>query len=121
MPRLQPPVQSSGTVVTELEGRVCPFRGGDITLPKNACVTACLYLALVDESHWGEKALHFQPGAHPRSSYLNWNGPFDGDAPRKCPGMEVSYQVGLAMLAAYVRKERAAQRAESGGAADVEA
>ena len=99
--RLQPPVQSTGKVLAAEER--CPFMQGDVTLPRGTSVVACLYYASIDKKAWGDDADAFKPG-RPREKHLNWNGPFGGDAPRKCPGEQLSVEIGRAMLDAWVER-----------------
>ena len=64
-------------------------------------VVANLYHASTDPAAWGNDAHDFKPG-RPADKYLNWNGPFGGDAPRQCPGEHLSLEMGKALVDAWV-------------------
>mmetsp|Transcript_29837 Transcript_29837/g.97016 ORF Transcript_29837/g.97016 Transcript_29837/m.97016 type:complete len:209 (+) Transcript_29837:185-811(+) len=98
--RLQPPVMSSSKV-TPAGGTRCPFRGAERILPEGTFVVANLYHASTDPAAWGNDAHDFKPG-RPADKYLNWNGPFGGDAPRQCPGEHLSLEMGKALVDAWV-------------------
>ena len=102
--RLQPPVQSTGKLLPTDER--CPFMHGDVTLPRGSSVVACLYYASVDKAAWGDDADAFKPG-RPKERHLNWNGPFGGDAPRKCPGEQLSFELGRVMLDGWMGSKHA--------------
>ena len=46
------------------------------------------------------------PG-RPKERHLNWNGPFGGDAPRKCPGEQLSFELGRVMLDGWMGSKHA--------------
>lgn len=86
--RLACPVAGSHKVLDQ--PMTCPFLHKATTFPKDTVVVANYNTAHLDPTEWGEDALAFRPGRAPPDRYLIWNGPFGCDAPRKCPGEELS-------------------------------
>lgn len=98
--RLACPVAGSHKVVDE--PLTCPFLNKETTFPKNTVVVANYNTAHLDPAEWGEDALAFRPGRAPPDRYLIWNGPYGCEAPRKCPGEELSTVIMSIMFDAFV-------------------
>jgi hypothetical protein len=98
--RLACPVAGSHKVLDE--PMTCPFLNKQTTFPKNTVVVANYNTAHLDPAEWGEDALAFRPGRAPADRYLIWNGPYGGDAPRKCPGEQLSTVIMTILFDAFV-------------------